>query len=177
MFQDCIGFIFIILVTVIAVGESRLVAGGTDFEFRLDSASVTAENPNVVGQLRGSGSCGHSSRWSVGVSQDVTWTSGCPALGLVVPSMEHELVKLETRQSLMLLYLGWSTGDMTRPTSYQQPLVQCHDRPDQRDITNRLFPAMLPERLVASRGDGGTRPAAVAVVVTWASLCLGIYRL
>ncbi|CAH1398189.1 unnamed protein product [Nezara viridula] len=67
----------------------------------------------------------------LGVRKDVTPSQGCPALGITVPTTEHELVRLELDQSgHALLYLGQSeqrsNDRKLRPTSFQPPLLQCN---------------------------------------------------
>ena len=111
------------------------------------------------------GSCGRKGSWRVGMPQDVTPTNGCKEIGLTVPLMEHDLVKMETTKSghHLLLYLGQTDTDAVvqtslnrgyvspRPTSYQPPLIQCRSQPpslspSSRNMmtSNNIYPMMQP---------------------------------
>jgi hypothetical protein len=152
------------------------VDGATDYLFKIKTASVTAFTADLASQLSAlpAGSCGGSGHsgwaWPVGVAQDVTGTRGCAALGLHLPLLERELMRMEPsrRGGGLLLYLGQTDtepalpGAPHRPTAFQRPLVQCgaEDR-GFRIETNELFAveaAML-------RSIAATQSLAVSVLL------------
>ncbi|XP_073968584.1 protein APCDD1-like isoform X2 [Rhodnius prolixus] len=106
------------------------VPGAVDFNFDLERAFLTLFEKGLVESLQNDGNCGPPGVWQVGVARDLTPAGGCPALGIVVPTTEYELVRLEPDQyGNVLLLLGQSeerkVGLKERPTSFQPPLLQC----------------------------------------------------
>ncbi len=117
--------------------------GGTDYDFKITRVHITPLTEHLASNLRGTppGTCGDRAGWRVGAAQDITPTGGCAALGLKLPLLERELLKMEETPvgRKLLLYLGQidtdansSNGDHhrpgaagRRPTSYQPPLLQC----------------------------------------------------
>ena len=101
---------------------------------KIKNAAIAAHAEHLAAQLNAStpGTCGRSGEWHVGESHDVTTTGGCLGLGLKIPLIEHDLLKMESsrpRGSDLLLYLGQThttSSDVNRrPTSYQPGLVRC----------------------------------------------------
>lgn len=70
--------------------------------------------------------------FQVGVKRDLTPSKGCPPLGIVIPTTEYELVRVEVDAAgNTLLYLGHSDTTKKgepkkRPTAFQPPLLQCN---------------------------------------------------
>ncbi|XP_063235855.1 protein APCDD1-like [Bacillus rossius redtenbacheri] len=101
------------------------------FEFRVERVSLAVLDPGAARALR----CGG----------DLTPAGGCPALGLVVPSVEYETVRIDVDpQGASLLLVGQPDTDGRRrgpgdgATAYQLPLVQCRPQQD-----NQLYPVPL----------------------------------
>ncbi len=157
-------------------GASRHVDGGTDYEFKIKQAIITPLTRGLASQLNAAprDSCGRKGDWRKGVAQDVTPTGGCRGMGLKIPLLEHDLLKMETTRktgSEMLLYLGQTSTDAPkerqkqqqprgqrkrhRPTSYQPPLVQCHVDPGYHIATDDLFP-MVTAMLTSERSAAAT---------------------
>lgn len=124
--------------------------GGTNFEFKIKRAVITPHTASLARQLNASpsSSCGRKGAWQQGVPQDVTPTGGCAGMGLKIPLLEYDLLKMETthRGTNVLLFLGQTETEREsaafgkRPTSYQPALIQCHARPGYHILTNELFP-------------------------------------
>ncbi|XP_046685733.1 protein APCDD1-like [Homalodisca vitripennis] len=112
-------------------GPSR-VHGAADFDFHVEGASVILLDQGLRDSLQRSGGCGTEEEWKVGVPRDVTPWHGCSPLGLLVPSVQYELARVEiSPRGTPLLFLGQSDassapwGPRERPTAFQPPLVQC----------------------------------------------------
>ena len=84
-------------------------------------------------------SCG-SDKWTIGVAKDVTRAGGCKDIGLALPSLSLELVKLvRNKEGSMALYLGQPSTDKVgrmnserlyngdRSTAYTAKMVHCRD--------------------------------------------------
>ena len=80
-------------------------------------------------------SCG-TEVWQLGRVRDLTETGGCWQLGVTVPSIQFEILKMEfdfvtDYGSIPTLYLGQADTDNLprpmgqRPTAFQSPLIQC----------------------------------------------------
>lgn len=74
--------------------------------------------------------------FQVGVPRDLTATHGCAPLGIVVPAVRYELVRVDVDSwGQSLLYLGQPDtenrrgGPSERPTAYQPALVRCRGLP------------------------------------------------
>ena len=142
-------------------GLSQFVDGGTNFEFKIKRAVITPHTTSLARQLNASpsSSCGQKGAWQQGVPQDVTPTGGCAGMGLKIPLLEYDLLKMESthRGTNVLLFLGQTETEREsaafgkRPTSYQPALIQCHARPGYHILTNELFPTR------SHHGGGGER--------------------
>jgi hypothetical protein len=138
---------------------SSKVQGGVEFDFRIEHASLTVFDRGLAQNLQVQGRCIATGVWKVGVPRDLTPSRGCPSLGIIVPSTEYELVRVEMdAQGNPLLLMGQpdtdnkKRGPRERPTAYQWPLIHCrslppfspnhhhYHHPDDDFQDNHLFP-------------------------------------
>ncbi|XP_055950598.1 protein APCDD1-like [Argiope bruennichi] len=106
--------------------SSSVVPDATEYDFHIQEAFLTPEDIQFANNLNGLYTCGSGSKWKVGERGNLTRSGGCRELGIVVPSMERDLVRFERSSlDLVFLYLGETTEDKKRPTSFQPPLVRC----------------------------------------------------
>ncbi|KDR20294.1 Protein APCDD1, partial [Zootermopsis nevadensis] len=115
---------------------SSKVEGGTEFDFRVEHASLTILDRGMAENLQGDSRCVPGGVWKVGVPRDLTPSRGCAPLGIIVPSTEYELVRVEMdAQGNQLLLMGQpdtdnrKRGPRDRPTAYQLPLIHCRSLP------------------------------------------------
>ncbi|GBN18334.1 Protein APCDD1 [Araneus ventricosus] len=110
---------------------SSVVPDAAEYDFHIQEAFLTPEDVQFANNLNGLYTCGSGSNWKVGERGNLTRSGGCRELGIVVPSMERDLVRFErSNMDLVFLYLGETTEDKKRPTSFQPPLVQCSSPED-----------------------------------------------
>ncbi|XP_069701328.1 protein APCDD1-like [Periplaneta americana] len=138
---------------------SSKVEGGTEFDYRVEHASLTVLDRGMAENLQGDSRCIPGGVWKVGVARDLTPSRGCAPLGIIVPSTEYELVRVESdAQGNILLLMGQpdtdnrKRGPKDRPTAYQLPLIRCrslppfspnhhhYHHPDDDFQDNQLFP-------------------------------------
>ena len=116
--------------------ESDEISGAYHYNFRVLRALVRADDSTMAKTLRKQtpGTCGNRKRWAVGKPHNVTSTGGCLALGITVPHVEYELLRLRADHgtSRITLSLGQRPSDGSlptdinhRPTSFQAPLRRC----------------------------------------------------
>ena len=117
--------------------RSEEVDEAYNFDFKVIQVKIKPGDRQLVIRLNSeaSGSCGKKGSWKIGEEQDITDTQGCRALGIVVPHVEYELVRMRKEHHKLMLYLGQRPSDGSqpnsrhlRPTSFQPPLIKC-DRP------------------------------------------------
>ncbi|XP_076449502.1 protein APCDD1-like [Babylonia areolata] len=118
--------------------ESKVIRGSKAYSFKTTRLKVTARDADTVETLNryhGSG-CGQAGRWQRDLEQDVTNTSGCVTLGIRLPSLEQDLLRMEAVHRKLLLYVGQRSTDRPvrdyhhpPPSAFQAPLVKCdaHD--------------------------------------------------
>ena len=92
--------------------------------------------------------CGLDGSWKIGRSQDVTTTGGCIGLGIRVPTVANDLLKMDLNLvGQPLLYFGIAENPTeagnhqpARPTSYLPAMEQCRAGNDDLtdDISNDL---------------------------------------
>ena len=96
--QPCKFEVTFITTPFFAGGPSRTVDGGTEYEFKIKQAVITPRTEALARQLNAApaGTCGRQGgrRWAANASQDVTPTGGCQGMGLRIPLLEHDLVRL-----------------------------------------------------------------------------------
>ncbi|GFS70445.1 protein APCDD1 [Nephila pilipes] len=106
--------------------SSKIVPDATEYDFHIQEAFLTPEDIQFANNLNGLYTCGTGSNWKVGERGNLTRTGGCRELGIVVPSMELDLVRFErSKADMVFLYLGETAEDKRRPTSFQPSLVRC----------------------------------------------------
>ncbi|GFY05521.1 protein APCDD1 [Trichonephila clavipes] len=105
---------------------SKVVPDATEYDFHIQEAFLTPEDVQFANNLNGLYTCGTGSNWKVGERGNLTRSGGCRELGIMVPSMELDLVKFERSSTgMVFLFLGETTEDKKRPTSFQPPLIRC----------------------------------------------------
>ncbi|KAK3908429.1 Protein APCDD1 [Frankliniella fusca] len=139
-------------------GPSTQVLGALQADFRVERAALTVLDAGMAASLRADPRCGGGlglglAEWQVGVPRDLTATHGCAPLGLVVPAVRYELVRVDMDSwGQSLLYLGQPDtenrrgGPAERPTAYQPPLVRCRGLPPP-------VPALTPALSLGSLQD------------------------
>jgi hypothetical protein len=151
----------------------------------VEHASLTILDRGMVKDLQGDSRCIAGGVWKVGVPRDLTPSRGCAPLGIIVPSTEYELVRVEMdAQGNPLLLMGQpdtdnrKRGPRDRPTSYQWPLIHCrslppfspnhhhYHHPDDDAQDNHLFPIYNARIGLQSSSSGST--ATVTKLVTFA---------
>ncbi|XP_033754236.1 protein APCDD1-like [Pecten maximus] len=114
---------------------SKVIQGAKEYNFRLIRLKITPQNKQMVNTLRlYDGHCGVRNAWKINEQQDVTSTGGCDVLGIILPNVEFEILRMVVSERQSLLYVGqWTMNNIalrnkdSRPTSFQQPLVRCSD--------------------------------------------------
>ncbi|KAK3765809.1 hypothetical protein RRG08_026279 [Elysia crispata] len=120
--------------------NSKLIPRAKDYSFRVTRLKVTPHDTRTAESMNhysGDG-CGKAHAWKAGQEQDVTWTGGCVTLGIRLPNMERDIMRMEVVRRKLYLYVGQRLVDrkpgtayqMERPTAFQEPLVKC----DQKDL-------------------------------------------
>ncbi|XP_071086992.1 protein APCDD1-like [Haliotis cracherodii] len=113
---------------------SSIIPHSKDYSFKVTRLKVTPKSGQIVGHLNHyqGGKCGTDRSWVVGVEQDVTFTNGCVTLGIQLPNIEQEILKMEVVHRQLHLLVGSRFTDAPttrfrdkRPTSFQEPLVKC----------------------------------------------------
>ena len=129
--------------------KSEDIDDAFQFDVKLNRMWLTAQDARIVNLLSedmGGGVCAQSGSWRAGARQDVTSTGGCAMLGLKVPVMAFELIRLEREHHKTLLYMGQGhtirTQEMLDPSdlpsrsnSFQAPLVWCGSVTSQQNTT------------------------------------------
>lgn len=114
-------------------GQNDAIKSATNIDFKIEKATLTIFNSKMVRELRKDGSCGNEI-WEIGVPQELTLTYGCMQLGIVLPAVQYDIVKVEIDyDGNFLLYMGQADAQnglrniFNRPTSFQCPLIKCSD--------------------------------------------------
>ncbi len=136
-------------------GVSETLTDAYEYDFHVDEAAVTPKDIRTVNNLNHDkvAGCGYTT-WTVGKEQVIPTNEGCSVLGLSVPYVEYEVVKLDREHHNNLLYLGQRpsqgnspTSPERRPTSFQPPLIRCSSH-----VLSKTSPNMTPESQSASSG-------------------------
>lgn len=109
--------------------------GVTSIDFQIEKATLTALDYRVIKDMRLEGFCGIG-EWKVKEPKELATTNGCISLGLIIPSIQFDIIKIEMDyEGSWLLFLGQvDTNNMPsdedeRPTAFQLPLVKCGEKP------------------------------------------------
>jgi len=155
-----------------AGGDSERVQGATEFDFYIQSVSITVHDESTARNLNGlkGNRCGLDGSWKVGRMQDVTSTGGCLGLGIRVPTVANDLLKMDLNGvGHPQLYFGIAENpaevappaDQTsssgrdlplRPTSYLPPMERCRSATP-GDLTGEMsndLPLMAHARIASS---------------------------
>ncbi|XP_014670877.1 PREDICTED: protein APCDD1-like [Priapulus caudatus] len=116
---------------------SRAIRGGERYDLLVADVKVTPHDATAVVNMNGEvgDDCATDGSWRLDVEQDVTSTRGCATLGIAVPHVQADLVRLLPDDAGgTRLYVGRQPSDgrfrpTYRPTSFQLPLVQCKETP------------------------------------------------
>ncbi|KAK3086559.1 hypothetical protein FSP39_020181, partial [Pinctada imbricata] len=115
-------------------GRSKVIHGAWNYNFRLTRLKVTLKNQMMVKNFNFYSylGCGNPQSWKLDVEQDVTSYGGCALLGISLPNNEFEIVMTKIIRRKRHLFIGQRPTDGgslstldRRPTSFQDPLVQC----------------------------------------------------
>ncbi|XP_061188408.1 protein APCDD1-like [Saccostrea echinata] len=109
------------------------VLGAKKCNFQIHNLKVKPMSQTITQSLNifGGQGCGRPHSWENGVEQDVTSSGGCVSLGIVLQTVEHEVLKIEKINNKRYLYIGQRPSDRSVrpldewPTSFQDPLIQC----------------------------------------------------
>lgn len=129
--------------------ENKALRGTTNINFHIERASLTVLDRRMIYDMKLEGMCG-SEKWVVNVPQELSTTNGCAPLGISLPSILTDIVKLEVDyRGSFLLFLGQvhtdslQTESTERPSAFQLPLVKCgvlaNYSQSLRDILNMQF--------------------------------------
>nr|KAG5693103.1 hypothetical protein BaRGS_014053 [Batillaria attramentaria] len=114
--------------------ESEAISGSKAYSFKTTRLKVTPRDvPTAENLNRYEGSeCGRAGQWKVDKEQDVTNTAGCVTLGIRLPTLEQDLMRMEAVHRKLLLYVGQRSSDqpvrpyhVPPPSAFQSPLVKC----------------------------------------------------
>ncbi|KAJ8958137.1 hypothetical protein NQ318_006074 [Aromia moschata] len=112
-------------------GPNKKLKGATNLNFHIEKASLTVLEQRMIYDMRLPGLCGKDA-WEVNVPKELSSTNGCVQLGIVLPSVLYDIVKLEMDyKGSCLLFLGQVETDSLhststeRPTAFQLPLMKC----------------------------------------------------
>ena len=128
--------------------RSDKIKSAYQYIFKTSRLKVTALDFHTVNYLNSyfGDNCGNPGTWKLGVTQDVTDTSGCVTLGITLPNVEYELIKTEYKGRKSSLFAGQRPSDFAslatpknRPTSFQTPLVKCGAKNDVLDNSMPVF--------------------------------------
>lgn len=151
------------------------------FDFKVLEAKVTPKTEALINTLEKSAQpCGNKEPWKIGREEQVSDVHGCPALGIQIPHVEYELVRLSFDHHKILLFLGQRRSDGSapaqpedRPTSFQAPLVRCQN--DLRNEDETQYREYHIKWGIPVSGSGNMAPHLAtttlgAIVFTWLRL-------
>lgn len=111
--------------------ENKELKGTTNINFHIERASLTVLDRRMIYDMKLPGLCG-TGDWIVNIPKELSTTNGCAPLGITLPSVLTDIVKLEVDyKGSFLLFLGQVHTDMMhsesieRPSAFQLPLVKC----------------------------------------------------
>lgn len=101
--------------------------------YKIQRVKLVPESLNFVRNIKLARQCGPSSGWRKGRTVDVTTFGGCVDLGISVPSITRDIVKVsfdETSRKLLLYTGDYTTvefGGQPYPTCFQSSLIKCDE--------------------------------------------------
>ncbi|XP_048525818.1 protein APCDD1-like [Dendroctonus ponderosae] len=107
--------------------------GFSEIDFQIERTMLTVFEQQMMDFIDGTAHCGVG-EWKINVSKELSLTGGCNQLGIVLPSVQLDVVKVEMDYSgSCLMFLGQvetdfsmdSNGNSERPTAFQLPLSRC----------------------------------------------------
>lgn len=116
------------------------LSGAQRLSYKIERVRVVPESRATVHNLRRAQNCGPSRNWRQGRAVDISPYGGCAPLGILVPAVTKDIVKVVVDESVRrdrateVEGKRWLfTGDYAAveysgrdyPTSYQSPLVKC----------------------------------------------------
>ncbi|XP_017772834.1 PREDICTED: protein APCDD1-like, partial [Nicrophorus vespilloides] len=116
--------------------KNTVIPASTNIDLILENASLIIHSRRMVREMNLLKTCGPYN-WKLGQAQDLSSTRGCAQLGILVPSVHYDIVKVEINyEGNCLLYLGqfdtdnMPTTNADRPSAFQEPLVKCGEAPN-----------------------------------------------
>lgn len=112
-------------------GSNKELRGTKNINFHIERASLSVLDRKMIYDMRLPNVCGHG-EWEVNVPKELSSTKGCGPLGITLPSIMMDIIKLEMDyKGSVLLFLGQVETDSMhtisteRPSAFQLPLVKC----------------------------------------------------
>ncbi|KAG5869551.1 hypothetical protein JTB14_037168 [Gonioctena quinquepunctata] len=112
-------------------GTNEKLKGVSNIDFHIERATLTVLDQSMIHDMRLQGVCGRD-EWKVNIPKDLSPSSGCAPLGIIIPSIFQDIAKFDMDyMGSCLLFLGQIETDnllttsSERPTSFQPPLVRC----------------------------------------------------
>ena len=127
-------------------GESKVIFGAKNYRFRISRLKVTLQDKMMVNNFNFYShlGCGIPKSWRLNIEQDVTSSGGCVILGISLPNIEFEIMKMEKVRRKLHLFIGQRPTDgkslsthARRPTSFQEPLVRCKNKSIRKKIKTK----------------------------------------
>lgn len=125
--------------------QNDVIKSAANIDFKIEKSSLTIFNRKMVQELRKDHSCGREV-WEVGVPQQLSLTYGCMEFGIVLPSVQYDIIKVEINyEGNILLHMGQMDAEngmrsiFNRPTSFQVPLIKCSGE-DHNQRFRKYFP-------------------------------------
>ncbi|XP_041376852.1 protein APCDD1-like [Gigantopelta aegis] len=163
---------------------SSLIPNAKDYSFKVTRLKITPKDIRVTDHLNyySGGECGKAKTWKLGVEQDVTFTNGCVTLGIQLPNIEQEVLKMEVVHRKLHLYVGERFTDEPvrrfrdkRPTSFQEPLVKCDSVSMGMHINSVYGGQALPLRAGEFRSSSLAASVSSAWVVLLVCVCFELF--
>ncbi|XP_030750860.1 protein APCDD1-like [Sitophilus oryzae] len=117
--------------------QNKELKSATNIDFSIERASLMVIDEKMIYDMRLPGLCGLD-EWEVNVPKELSTTGGCPQLGITLPSILHDILKIEMDyKGAILLFLGQVKTDIfntasdgsLRPSAFQLPLMKCGEVP------------------------------------------------
>lgn len=113
--------------------NNEVLKSSFNIDLQIEKATLTLHSNRMIRNSKNYRNCG-SEIWTKGIAQDISLTNGCVPLGIIVPSVQYDIIKIEMNyEGACLLFLGQPDTDnlprtkMERPTAFDFPLVKCSE--------------------------------------------------